>query len=540
MLLFFTVPVVVLHRYRNHMVLRNRYPMLLVLRSLGGIWLTTNWFRTSFPVLNAAYQDLGTPFYYVEMTLNNVFLPIWLLVVQMRSVLGLYEFRTTTALLQSSWRVKVNDTAGPSKLELFFFRVLSGALDDENYRWLRSAVSAKRTAIKELQEGQATDGAASLPATKYVASNVTNGRLMRLQVCSIVAWVFISVVSVILFLNVPGLNIRSSTPWRFLPLYVELFFFQATALAFWVAIRRMWRDTVYIRRELIACIINFTTLFLVHVVFLFRPSWGAKVLGPYVTNDIFPLIITIDCHVLLTVSPLLLLWHRERQLRRFEAQFPMELHRDAPSQSLSRTSSSIGGSSGASLLHHGSRAPSFTSTTDASPSPRASGLSMESMISVLCDPEQWTDFKQVIAREYCMENALFVEQMMAIRASLHGRASISTPTGLALDACAMFNATQLPPQVDSIVATASSVLGVAPDADVRARVRALYDRFVDVNSPCELNLSCSVREEVRYHVRGGDLSPEILEPVLDEVLRMLYLNSFPRYVRQYAEHDSLV
>ncbi|KAL7749464.1 hypothetical protein RI367_005018 [Sorochytrium milnesiophthora] len=531
MILYYSIPAMLLRRYRKHTVLRRRYPLLLVMRSLSGIWLTTNFFRTGFPVVNAAYQDLGTAFFYVEMVLDNIFLPFWLLITQLRAVLGLYEFRTTMALLQSSWRAEVVNN-GPSQLELVFFRILSGALADENYRWHFSVASQKSSSLDHQHDTDVKR--TGLPSPKYIGPTVTSGRLIRLQVVNVVVWVLISVISIILFLNVPGLDIRSPKPWRLLPLYVCLFLFQLTMVFFWVAIRHMWSDTVYIRRELIACLINFNVLWIVHVIFLFSPTLAAKALGPQVGIDVFMLFIFFDCQMLLTVTPLVMVWYRERQRKRVAA-----LYQASPERRGSSPSTVSEGSSGTSLLRVGSQTRSIGTSSSRSGlvDSRASSLSMASMVNVICDPEHWAEFKQVIARDYCTENALFVEQMMALRAMLHGRASIDTRSSN-LDACAVFNAAPLPAEVNDLIAYENGFMDM--DADIRTRVLTIYEHFIEVGSPCELNIPCPLRQELRYRVRGGETSPEILEPVLDEVLRMLYFNSFPRYVRMYTRQDSPV
>ncbi|KAI9144176.1 hypothetical protein BKA69DRAFT_1172956 [Paraphysoderma sedebokerense] len=127
--------------------------------------------------------------------------------------------------------------------------------------------------------------------------------------------------------------------------------------------------------------------------------------------------------------------------------------------------------------------------------------SLESFSRVLNDPFLFGELKQILVENFSIENALFMEEYGALVPS-----GLSKQTHTILDA----EGTQL-------------------------HIQSIIKNFIVSGAPNELNITSKTRRAiVAASQRGGQLSADILEPAKEEVVQMMYQNSYPRLLRRIS------
>ena len=135
-----------------------------------------------------------------------------------------------------------------------------------------------------------------------------------------------------------------------------------------------------------------------------------------------------------------------------------------------------------------------------------------SFVRVLDDRAHFALLKDMMAAEFSLENGLFHEEysdaLLDLRRATEALALVGTPGGAEKHARAQ---TRL--------------------------VRQLYDKFIRHGATHELNLPGKLRQAITAAVRDGACTLERLSPVHKEVLNMIYVNTFPRFVSKYGVHS---
>ena len=123
-----------------------------------------------------------------------------------------------------------------------------------------------------------------------------------------------------------------------------------------------------------------------------------------------------------------------------------------------------------------------------------SGYTHENYLCVLSTPDLYIKFKEILVATYCLENTLFYEDMKEIA--------------------------RLFPNP------------VANDMNYMTNVRKLIEKYVEIGSPCELNIPDSLRSKL-LNVASATVASALLSEVLVEVHNILFTNSYPRFLIKY-------
>ncbi|KAI9144201.1 hypothetical protein BKA69DRAFT_1148569 [Paraphysoderma sedebokerense] len=127
--------------------------------------------------------------------------------------------------------------------------------------------------------------------------------------------------------------------------------------------------------------------------------------------------------------------------------------------------------------------------------------SLESFSRVLNDSFLFAELKKILVENFAIENALFLEEF-----------DVLVPSGMSR-------------QTHTIL-----------DADgTQLQIQSIIRNFIVSGAPNELNITSKTRKAiVAAWQRGGQLSADILEPAKEEVVQMMYQNSYPRLLRRIA------
>lgn len=110
-------------------------------------------------------------------------------------------------------------------------------------------------------------------------------------------------------------------------------------------------------------------------------------------------------------------------------------------------------------------------------------FSKETLISAITTPNLWKHLKFQINEDYCLENALFLEQILKVNNSKD--------------------------------------------------LKNLYQNFLMPDSPNELNISGKMKEELHKHFKSNTLQLNHFEAIKSCVIESIYTNSFPRFWKQH-------
>ncbi|EPZ34718.1 hypothetical protein ROZALSC1DRAFT_28436 [Rozella allomycis CSF55] len=147
---------------------------------------------------------------------------------------------------------------------------------------------------------------------------------------------------------------------------------------------------------------------------------------------------------------------------------------------------------------------------------------------ILQDPKMFQELKDEAADELCIENVLFIETLMNFYAKhslkmvfrLHSRSSSD--------------------KIFGNEKTTSATLKTAFDnqtltgKDIDNEVSAIYKEYLKPGSQFELNIPFTMLKEFEQKMRDINYE-DIFEPIKREVLRMIYQNTFPRYVQKESK-----
>lgn len=119
---------------------------------------------------------------------------------------------------------------------------------------------------------------------------------------------------------------------------------------------------------------------------------------------------------------------------------------------------------------------------------------------VLNDPYLYEELRNLMARELCIENALFLEELDRSREKFN-QATSSASTNL-----------------------------LAPTLKMKKTLYTLYKKYIATDAPFQLNISYYLVDVVRESLDFEDAGFEVFDTVVNEVHSMLFQNTFQRYV----------
>lgn len=116
---------------------------------------------------------------------------------------------------------------------------------------------------------------------------------------------------------------------------------------------------------------------------------------------------------------------------------------------------------------------------------------------IINNPELFHDLKEVMTKELCIENALFLDEIE------RGRLKY-LPTNIT-----------------------SSCISVVPER----KLWSIYRKFIEEGAPFQLNISCDSGDRIKEMLKSEiPCGYEIYNDILDEVHAMIFENSFQRYL----------
>ncbi|KAI9144933.1 RGS domain-containing protein [Paraphysoderma sedebokerense] len=113
----------------------------------------------------------------------------------------------------------------------------------------------------------------------------------------------------------------------------------------------------------------------------------------------------------------------------------------------------------------------------------------ETFEKILNDKKLFVEFKKSLAEDFCIENGLFWEDWRALK-------SISDRT------------------------------------ETERAVHAIYNKYIRQNAQYEINISSSTKSKFIKMIDSKSTDFSIVEEVKKEVFQMMYLNSFPRFIKK--------
>jgi len=128
---------------------------------------------------------------------------------------------------------------------------------------------------------------------------------------------------------------------------------------------------------------------------------------------------------------------------------------------------------------------------------------------VMDDPILYQELKDLMERDLCIENALFLEDYQTSLDTLKNMKNASLVN-----------------------------LDIAMNYETKA-VRLLFEKYVAEGAPQQLNISHKLSKSIREVVKSGVVKQlELYVEVYDEVIVMIYENSFQRYIMPPVFHDT--
>ncbi|RKP20693.1 hypothetical protein ROZALSC1DRAFT_27843 [Rozella allomycis CSF55] len=144
--------------------------------------------------------------------------------------------------------------------------------------------------------------------------------------------------------------------------------------------------------------------------------------------------------------------------------------------------------------------------------------SEKAMYVVLANKDLFEKFKEEAAMTFCLENILFLEDVFNVYLK-HGH---KFPLNAVMS---VHHSRQSKLDLEDSSKEVLIMKAIYSEEDLNN----LYLKYIKPGSIYELNLSSQVLQNFQANLNSKDLS--ILDPVIKEVLRMLFQNTFPRFYK---------
>ncbi|KAL7754023.1 Regulator of G-protein signaling 4 [Sorochytrium milnesiophthora] len=164
-------------------------------------------------------------------------------------------------------------------------------------------------------------------------------------------------------------------------------------------------------------------------------------------------------------------------------------------------------------------------------------MKLEQFTQVILDPDVWRSFKVT------KESGYFVEQMIILhqspvyrqhrRVTQSRRRSVDHSATKTTTLLVTINLADIFSSATMLSSSSSSQMQslIMPDTEaaMAAKVKEIYDEFIAVGSPNELNLSYVTRAKITQEVAMGRWSADALDEALVQVINNMYMNSYGRF-----------
>jgi hypothetical protein len=138
------------------------------------------------------------------------------------------------------------------------------------------------------------------------------------------------------------------------------------------------------------------------------------------------------------------------------------------------------------------------------------------------DPTMFKELKEILAKSFCIENGLFLEEFQSLKG--RRRSKSIRQTGITIKSYLEATNSQLVPDSTIVIQSGNQI----------KEYKRLYDTFIKPGSPQELNITSLLREKITLAVNQLSENQEAPENLFDEVATevklMIYLNTFPKFI----------
>ncbi|KAI8051034.1 hypothetical protein BDF22DRAFT_694467 [Syncephalis plumigaleata] len=90
--------------------------------------------------------------------------------------------------------------------------------------------------------------------------------------------------------------------------------------------------------------------------------------------------------------------------------------------------------------------------------------------------------------------------------------------------------------ISSTTTTMPDASAALPDELVHG-LREIYKLFLEPDAEYELNLSHQVRRDLLRQFKRNELHADMLQPAMSEILMLMYLNTYPRFLEWVEQQD---
>ncbi|KAI9007119.1 RGS domain-containing protein [Gaertneriomyces semiglobifer] len=165
---------------------------------------------------------------------------------------------------------------------------------------------------------------------------------------------------------------------------------------------------------------------------------------------------------------------------------------------------------------------------------------------VMTNPELYAEFRSFCKASHCHENLQFYEEIKDLEdLLLRELPGYIAPTTL----CRFVHSKghiPTPPPSPTLAAfpifSPGPLLGTAPDTS-KPVPNALLPHFLyfhacylTANCPTEINLPSTIKQQISLKLeRGGELRSDVFDRAADEIINLIYFDSFARYINQKKE-----
>lgn len=124
---------------------------------------------------------------------------------------------------------------------------------------------------------------------------------------------------------------------------------------------------------------------------------------------------------------------------------------------------------------------------------------------VLNDPYLYEELRECMARELCIENALFLEELDRARDRYSPLQKVTS-------------------------SASTNLLANVPTLMIKKTLYTLYKKYIVADAPFQLNISFYLVDVIKEQLERESAGFEVFDVVVAEVHSMLFQNTFQRYI----------
>ncbi|KAJ3077852.1 hypothetical protein HK102_004921 [Quaeritorhiza haematococci] len=177
------------------------------------------------------------------------------------------------------------------------------------------------------------------------------------------------------------------------------------------------------------------------------------------------------------------------------------------------------------------------------------GATIENFLQTLRDPRTLQEFKEYTMQDWTVENVLFYEDMRDLRQRYPQFLKVRVETSLLKSTNSASQSFFTRTFEEDPTATSTAMRSPVPDSPMPAKERqklallrnelkAIYMTYIQEGAELEVNINDGIRRRIATVVAAASDAPltdtSMFDEAQKEVLKMMYENSFPRFIRSRA------